>query len=108
MTEDTKETAIELAADGGHGEVFTILAPAMDGSVAFQLAKLIQILRSKGSIEATDEPTEEFLSILSAIPTADLRVPVVCEMTMLQAFAEAGNVAYTRLFLEKGWVNTWH
>jgi len=102
VTEDTKETAIELAAEGGHGEVFTILAPAMEGSVAFQLAKLIQILRSKGSIEATDEPTEEFLSILSAIPTAELRVPVVCEMTMLQAFAEAGNVAFTRLFLEKG------
>ena len=108
VTEDTRETAIELAADGGHEEVFAILAPAMEGTVALQLAKLIQSLRSKGAIKATDEPSEEFRSILAAIPPAELRIPVVCGMTMLQGVAEAGNVAYTQLFLEKGWVNSCH
>ena len=108
VTEDTRETAIELAADREHEEAFAILAPYMEGTVALQLAKLIQSLRSKGAIKATDEPSEEFRSILAAIPPAELRIPVVCGMTMLQVVAEAGNVAYTQLFLEKGWVNSCH
>jgi len=72
VPDGNKRTAIELAADYCHVEVFEMLAPLMEGTEA--LKKSSNVLNSAkiramyDMIDNTDSPSEEFKEYLSSVP----------------------------------------
>ena len=80
VPDGNQRTAIELAADYCHVEVFEMLAPLMEGTEA--LKKSSNVLNSAkiramyDMIDNTDSPSEEFKEYLSSVPVELVRANV--------------------------------